>query len=162
MIRASIPTYRPVEEENGRSYTVFSIEFYQLGRFQAVEKRYRAFHSLHKQLKKVHVAVSPEFPPKRVRNWNSRVLEHRRKGLELYLQAVLKLNPVPKPVLSFMGIQAVSHDSSSESLLDTSESMISHQPIVSFVSDPFISANTSDSLMDMVVKGVTKGLYNES
>lgn len=160
MIRASIPSYHPVEEEHGRSYTVFLIEFCELGRFHRVEKRYRAFHSLHKQLKKV--VETPEFPPKRVRNWNSRVLEHRRKGLEQYLQAVLKLNPIPKTVLSFLGIQAVSRNGSSESLPGANAASMSHQPVVTFVTDPFVSPNVSGSLTNMVVKGVMNGLYENS
>ncbi|GAB6030555.1 hypothetical protein CHUAL_007420 [Chamberlinius hualienensis] len=158
MIRANIPNYYPVELEHGRSYTAYQIEFYHLGKLNRIKRRYRAFHLLHKQLKK-EADLQTEFPPKRVRNWNTRVLEERRKGLEHYLQEALKLNPIPKLVLSFLGI-TIFHD---EGVLqgDSAEQSFkrSHHPVVSFVGN---SSMFQCGLTNMVVRGVMMGLYKTS
>ncbi|MGH0170759.1 UNVERIFIED_CONTAM: hypothetical protein FKN15_059661, partial [Acipenser sinensis] len=66
---------------------VFKIDVLTSGRQHSVEKRYSEFHSLHKKLKKFIKA--PEMPSKHVRNWVPKVLEHRRLGLEIYLQCII-------------------------------------------------------------------------
>ena len=54
------------------------------------------------QLKKdYHTAP---FPPKRVRNTNPKVLEHRRVALEVYMQKMLRLTSTKQQVLNFLGI----------------------------------------------------------
>lgn len=54
------------------------------------------------QLKKdCHTAP---FPPKRVRNSNTKVLEQRRAGLEIYMQKMLRLASTKQQVLNFLGI----------------------------------------------------------
>ncbi len=47
---------------------------------------------------------TPEFPPKRLRNTSHKLLEERRAGLELYLQRLVRLNPVPGALLEFLGL----------------------------------------------------------
>ena len=51
----------------------------QTGHYYRVERRYSAFHNLNKQCKKLGL-ITPEFPPKRIRNTSAKVLESRRKG----------------------------------------------------------------------------------
>ncbi|KFM63732.1 Sorting nexin-24, partial [Stegodyphus mimosarum] len=106
MISALIPSFRQVQGNHGKHYTVFEIEVYASGKCHKVERRYRAFHSLHKQLK--HIINAPEFPPKKVRNLNPKVLEQRRKGLENYIQDLLKRKPVPKQLLTFLSLPGIS------------------------------------------------------
>lgn len=48
---------------------------------------------------------TPLFPPKRVRSSQPKVLERRRKGLEQYLQAMLKFGPSRAQVLAFLGVK---------------------------------------------------------
>ncbi|XP_067127895.1 sorting nexin-22-like isoform X2 [Centruroides vittatus] len=139
-------------------YHVFCIEVFVTGKCHKIERRYRAFHSMHKQLKKI--IQTPEFPPKRVRNWNSKVLEQRRKGLENYIQELLKMKPIPKELLSFLSLSAVDSGRSSNPIGNT-ESGHSHQPILTFVSNPYPETNeTPDSLPNVVVKGTIMGLYS--
>jgi sorting nexin-22/24 len=54
------------------------------------------------QIKKL--MKTPEFPPKKVLKWNSKVLEQRRLGLEAYLQGVVFHEAVPKAVFEFLEI----------------------------------------------------------
>nr|XP_008118914.1 PREDICTED: sorting nexin-22 isoform X2 [Anolis carolinensis] len=45
----------------------------------------------------------PDFPPKHVPNWMTKVLEQRRQGLEAYLQGILLYNRwLPKEFLDFL------------------------------------------------------------
>ncbi|RXM99909.1 Sorting nexin-2 [Acipenser ruthenus] len=80
-----IPSFRFEDSAMEKGYTVFKIDVLTSGRQHSVEKRYSEFHSLHKKLKKFIKA--PEMPSKHVRNWVPKVLEHRRLGLEIYLQS---------------------------------------------------------------------------
>ena len=55
------------------------------------------------QLRKTH--QTPEFPPKRVIHNTVKVLELRRAALEAYLQTLLLVEPPPRPLLDFLGVQ---------------------------------------------------------
>ncbi|MGH0170471.1 UNVERIFIED_CONTAM: hypothetical protein FKN15_059097 [Acipenser sinensis] len=99
-----IPSFRFEDSAMEKGYTVFKIDVLTSGRQHSVEKRYSEFHSLHKKLKKFIKA--PEMPSKHVRNWVPKVLEHRRLGLEIYLQTIIMENEVlPKIFLEFLNIR---------------------------------------------------------
>ncbi|XP_076356574.1 sorting nexin-24-like isoform X2 [Tachypleus tridentatus] len=85
MIRAFIPSFRQAEGEHGGHFTVYRIEVYVSGRCQKIERRYRAFHALHKQLKRL--VQTPSFPPKKMRNSSPKFIEQRRQALEHYVQS---------------------------------------------------------------------------
>ncbi|XP_019623747.1 PREDICTED: sorting nexin-24-like [Branchiostoma belcheri] len=102
MIDVSIPQFKQIESGDEKAYTVFVIEVCAAGRRHTLEKRYSELHTLHRELKKTY--LTPEFPPKRVRNWNPKVLEQRRRGLETYLQGLIHQDILPKILLDFLEI----------------------------------------------------------
>lgn len=158
MIYAFIPSFRQVHNQNSRQYTVYRIEVFASGKCRKIERRYRAFHSLHKQLKRF--MQTPDFPPKRVRNWNSKVLEQRRLGLENYLKDLLQMKPIPKEVLSFLSLAMTG--GTNYSPVDGLVSEQTHQPILTFMPNSYIenTISASGTMSDMVVKGVIFGLYS--
>ncbi|XP_077989014.1 sorting nexin-24-like [Glandiceps talaboti] len=161
MIKVSVPSFRQVEAEDERPYTVYRTTVTISGRTHSVEKRYSEFHSLHKQLKKtIH---TPEFPPKRVKNWGSKVLEHRRQGLEVYIQGLMEQDILPKSLLTFLQISNLpSRSLSYDSLNDLDgETGASHQPMLTYEDDPYLTTSTEDSLPDIISEGVKQGLYQE-
>ncbi|XP_006811683.1 sorting nexin-24-like [Saccoglossus kowalevskii] len=130
------------------------------GRTHTVDKRYSECHALHKQLKKT--ISTPEFPPKRVRNWGSKVLEQRRQGLEIYLQALMESDILPKSLLTFLKIsnlpsRSLSYDSLND--LDGETPGATHQPMLTYEDDPYLTTSTEDSLSDIITEGVKQGLY---
>ncbi|XP_064109722.1 sorting nexin-24-like [Macrobrachium nipponense] len=160
MIRAYIPRYRLVEGESGRSHYVYTIEVCYLGKVHRIEKRYSAFHSLYKELRKLYPTA--EFPPKRLRNTTSKVLETRRAGLELWLHSALLLQPSPPALLSFLQVSnyQLPHQECEGS---GSEESPSHQPMLIFTQDPYLAAHTSSTnLPNMLSKGVITALYDPS
>ena len=89
-----------------KSHTVYQVEVTtQTGNYYRVERRYSAFHSLNKQCRKSGIQYLSEFPPKRIRNTSAKVLESRRKGLELFIQSLARTNPIPGLLLSFLELQ---------------------------------------------------------
>lgn len=158
MISAFIPGYRQVQGNHGKHYTVFQIEVFLSGKCHKIERRYRAFHNLHKQLK--NLIHTPEFPPKRVRNLNPKVLEQRRKALENYLQVLLRRKPVPNHLLTFLSLPTVSPSSSVNSLNTLDDKVISHQPLMTFRPNPFLEQSGNDMLPDIVTRGVLLAFYS--
>ncbi|XP_054715781.1 sorting nexin-24-like [Uloborus diversus] len=157
MISALIPSYRQVQGNHGKHYTVFQIEVYSSGKCHTIERRYRAFHSLHKQLK--HILIAPDFPPKKVRNLNPKVLEQRRKGLESYLQDLLKRKPVPKQLLSFLSLPGISPASSINSFVDENKGAM-HQPVIMYSPNLYLEKNRNSLLPDIVSQGLLKAFYS--
>jgi hypothetical protein len=47
---------------------------------------------------------TPEFPPKRLRNSSSKVLELRRQLLEKYIKIMVAAKPVPEALLQFLDV----------------------------------------------------------
>uniref|UniRef100_A0A1B6DCT0 PX domain-containing protein n=1 Tax=Clastoptera arizonana TaxID=38151 RepID=A0A1B6DCT0_9HEMI len=97
MSELCIPSYRLVQDS--KPHYVYSVEVMNDCAQQRVEKRYSAFHSLHRELRKNF--TTPAFPPKRVRCSQPKVLEQRRLGLERYLQTMMKFGPSRTQVLAF-------------------------------------------------------------
>ncbi|XP_013394743.1 sorting nexin-24 [Lingula anatina] len=159
MIHITIPSFQKVEDENG-SYTVFCIEISVAGKFHELEKRYTEFEVLHKKLKKQKIQV-PEFPPKKVLKFNHKILEHRRQGLETYLQGVLANEKIPKSVISFLQVKLPDNNYGSfESLENLDEELkLNHQPVIAFTSDPFLQDPPTGTLPDIINQGVNMGLY---
>ena len=65
-------------------FQAYRVDVFQSGRSHTLFKRYSKFEELHKQLKKL--ILTPEFPPKKVMKFNTKVTEQRRVILEHYLQ----------------------------------------------------------------------------
>ncbi|XP_053128767.1 sorting nexin-22 isoform X3 [Hemicordylus capensis] len=111
----------------------------------------------------------PEFPPKRVPNWMSKVLEQRRQGLEAYLQGILLYNTeLPKELLEFLKLWHFQQDptaSNSDSLSDFSlhdtspRFLLSHRPVIRFHRDPYLLPSSTDLLPEMILSGVLQGFY---
>ncbi|TFJ98077.1 Sorting nexin-22 [Platysternon megacephalum] len=94
---------------------VFTVEVLCNGRKHTIEKRYSEFHALHKRIKKM--CKVPDFPPKRVPNWMSKVQEQRRQGLEVYIQGVLYYNKeLPRELLDFLKLRHFQQDAKASSL----------------------------------------------
>uniref|UniRef100_A0A7M4EC37 Sorting nexin 22 n=1 Tax=Crocodylus porosus TaxID=8502 RepID=A0A7M4EC37_CROPO len=172
--------------ERSAAHRVFKVEVLYNGRKHTVEKRYSEFHALHKRIKKL--CKVPDFPPKRVPNWMTKVLEQRRQGLEVYIQGVVYYNEeLPKEVLDFLKLRHGYQDPKGSSLAF----LLTHRPVLSFYKDPYIlhpatrepvgmlywgqttspatfplstpplipSSCFSDLLPDTVLSGVLQGLY---
>ncbi|XP_071449153.1 sorting nexin-24-like [Hetaerina americana] len=158
MIKVHIPQYRLVEKLSRKPFYVYVVEIVDGGDVYRVEKRYSAFHSLHRELRKQYETAA--FPPKRVRNSNHKVLEQRKQALESYLQAMLKYTPTRSKVLSFLGIQKPSP--SVESLNAVEEDYtIEHQPIYVYKKDPFIDADRNWRLSNSAVEGTFMAMFGD-
>uniref|UniRef100_A0A8C8S4B0 Sorting nexin 22 n=1 Tax=Pelusios castaneus TaxID=367368 RepID=A0A8C8S4B0_9SAUR len=96
--------------QEGDSHSgVFTVEVLCNGRKHIIEKRYSEFYALHKRIRKT--CKVPDFPPKRVPNWMSKVQEQRRQGLEGYMQGVLFYNKeLPKELLDFLKLRHFQQD----------------------------------------------------
>ncbi|XP_041464610.1 sorting nexin-24-like [Lytechinus variegatus] len=160
MIQVSIPGFRQIVSDDERPYTVYQINVKVSGRIHSIDKRYREFHALHKQVKKKF--DTPDFPPKKVRQLSSRGMEQRRVALEAYLQGLLDKDSIPKSLLTFLHVKnfrAISYDSLDD--LDTKETS-THQPVMSFESDPFLNASPPEGgIPDILTEGVRQGLYDD-
>ncbi|XP_039257393.1 sorting nexin-24-like isoform X2 [Styela clava] len=93
--------YRSVEER-GKQFYVYIIQTNVAGRSYKVEKRYSDLLALHKKLKKQ--LNTPAFPPKQIRNHDSKVLEARRIGLSNYFHVIAQGNLFTKTLLEFLDV----------------------------------------------------------
>uniref|UniRef100_A0A8C3FI93 Sorting nexin 22 n=1 Tax=Chrysemys picta bellii TaxID=8478 RepID=A0A8C3FI93_CHRPI len=138
MIAVSIPAVGPgaeAEPSPEKTHTVFTVEVLCNGRKHTIEKRYSEFHALHKRIKKM--CKVPDFPPKRVPNWMSKVQEQRRQGLEVYIQGVLYYNKeLPKDLLDFLKLRHFQQDAKASSL--DHGFLLSHRPVMIFHRDPYV------------------------
>jgi len=143
-----ISSYRLVRSP--KPYYVYTIEVSstELGLQGSIEKRYSAFHSLHRELKK-HF-TTPPFPPKRMRCTQLKVLEQRKKGLQVYLQEMFRFGPSRSHILNFLGL------SPSSSFMKKSLAM-DHQPVYRIVS---LSNYKTGSLPNIVLKGILSAFYH--
>ncbi|XP_076103953.1 sorting nexin-24-like [Mytilus galloprovincialis] len=159
MIRVAIPNHKKVEDGQN-TYTVFCLEVLDCssGKMTHIEKRYSEFEAIHKQVKKIPGMRIPEFPPKKVMKWNSKVLEQRRLGLQTYVQGVLQGDRLSKSMLNFLEI-SLPDCQSEESFEQSNENIPSHHPLLSFTADAFLQENNRSSLPDIIVQGVHMGLY---
>ncbi|XP_075713957.1 sorting nexin-22 isoform X2 [Rhinoderma darwinii] len=147
---------------------VFKLDVLFNGRRHTLDRRYSEFHTLHKLLKKT--CKVPDFPPKRVRNWMSKVQEQRRQGLEAYIQGVLWFNKeVPKELLDFLKVKHFPQSKkncSLEFLADITpgenSSQLAHKAVVGFYKDLYIFPPDTDLLEDIVLQGVIQGLYQKT
>ncbi|XP_046661690.1 sorting nexin-24-like [Homalodisca vitripennis] len=147
MSEVYISKYRLVQDS--KPHYVYTVEVLGNSIHQIVEKRYSAFHALHRELRK-HF-TTPAFPPKRVRCSQPKVLEQRRQGLEHYLQTMIKFGPSRAQIMTFLGIS----DNISER--ETTKS-VSHQPVfrVFLTSSHHPSRN---KLPDIITEGVLSAIY---
>ncbi|XP_062998321.1 sorting nexin-22 isoform X2 [Elgaria multicarinata webbii] len=156
-----------LDQSPEKARTVFKVDILCNGRKHSIEKRYSEFCALHKRIKKR--CQVPDFPPKRVPNWMTKVLEHRRQGLEAYLQGVLLYNrKLPKELLDFLKLWHFQQDSEAGSLeslggfslQDANPSyLLSHRPVISFRNDPYTRPSSTGPLPDTILSGVLQGLY---
>ncbi|XP_030742789.1 sorting nexin-22 [Echinops telfairi] len=145
---------------------VFRVEVLCRGRRHTVPRRYSEFHALHKRIKKLYKV--PDFPSKRLPHWRSRGLEQRRQGLEAYIQGILCLNQaVPKELLEFLRLRHFPTDPKAnhwgalgEFLPSNSSPQLLHRPVISFCTDPYVCAPSSEPLPSVVVSGVLQALYS--
>lgn len=157
MLRAFVPSFSQ-ENVSGKQFTVYKIVVLQSSKRHEIERRYSAFHALHKQLKGMH--PTPYFPPKRVRNFSPKFLEQRRQGLEHYLQGALTIRPVPQPLLNFLNLSSLSPAVSFTSLdAEEIDLTINHQPVLTFGKNSFVEIKRGN-LPDIISQGVLHGLYS--
>ncbi|XP_043933419.1 sorting nexin-22 [Protopterus annectens] len=178
MIAVCIPFVgQQVHGESQKKHTVFKVEVLTNGRKHVLNKRFKEFRALHRKIKKT--CQVPEFPPKRLSNWGSKEMEHKRLSLEVYIQGVLAENQnVPAEVLEFLSIRQYPTERKASTFEDSMEELSSlensfrlmHKPVVGFHSDPFAQSSmagtsyspegiSTDYLPDIVVEGVLQGLY---
>ncbi|XP_059159980.1 sorting nexin-24-like [Physella acuta] len=157
VIRVNIPSFRKVKEGD-ETYTVFSVDVWVSGRHHVIEKRYSEFEELHKQLKKI--IKTPEFPPKKVLKWNTKVLEQRRLALDSYFQGVVEQDPMPNVLLLFLETDMLDH--SMDLMKVEEEQKTCHQAVISLDACAYLQESKLDSLPDIVSVGVSMGLYSTS
>ncbi|GAB1605231.1 sorting nexin-24-like [Argonauta hians] len=161
MIRVSIPSFRKVEGENDRSYTVFYVQVWMSGRYNSVERRYTEFEDLHKRLKKL--IATPEFPPKKMLKWNPKVLEQRRQRLQLYIQTVCQTTGsngyIPPALFDFLELEPYEPGFQSIDHMLQEPVLCSHKPMVNFKDEAFLVDPNKSLLPDTIISGVCLGLY---
>ncbi|XP_012228759.1 sorting nexin-22-like [Linepithema humile] len=167
MYEVFISGYRLAEVSHGKPYYVYCIEILELktGTRYYIERRYSEFSALHRALKKDNTDIAP-FPPKRVRNSQPKVLEQRRAALELYIQKMLRLLATKQQVLNFLGIENEESNAShkriekvANGLMHDHPNILGHHPILTFHCDPYVQADSTSSLPDVVTNGVLLGIY---
>jgi hypothetical protein len=170
VIKIDIPRFERVIDPTGKEYTVYKVVIAKAGGTKEIIKRYSEFNNLHSRLNKTdQLPRNIEFPPKTLFTSSSAsTKEERRRKLKRFLQELCDLNPIPEQVLAFLGIsQPIQsnlmnsriHDnySSSEDLLDSS-TQYTHQPLLAFTTDPYLSEPTSED--DILLTGILDGIYN--
>ncbi|KAM4748963.1 sorting nexin-22 [Rhinophrynus dorsalis] len=156
MIEVYIPSVGHQVFKSEKTHTVFRVDVLFNGRRHTLDRRYSEFHSLHKLLKKT--CKVPDFPPKRVPNWMSKVQEQRRQGLEAYIQGVLSYNKeVPKELLDFLKLRHFHQSKKNCSL----ESQLTHKAVIGFYKDLYIFPPDTDILENAVLQGVLRGIYQQ-
>ncbi|RWS07816.1 sorting nexin-24-like protein [Dinothrombium tinctorium] len=154
MVRVLIPSFFKNETKKGHSFTVYCVEVYYNGKCHKVQRRYRDFYHLHREMKKLY--KTPEFPPKKVRNLNQKLIEQRRLALEKYLQAFIKNDFMPKEVIDFLCLPNENYEAKE----------LRHQSVIAFTTDyrdrspSHSGSSSSSSLPDIVVKGTLDGFYS--
>jgi len=156
MTQIFIPRYRLVDEPPGKPHYVYIVEVLDGDRHHRVERRYSAFHCLHRELRKSY--STPLFPPKRVRSSQPKVLERRRKSLEQYLQAMLKFGPSCAQVLAFLGVKKLKGSLECTDFA-VQDKTLDHPPIYNYKEDPYMQLEGKSHLPDIVIQGVLMGLY---
>ncbi|XP_076053424.1 sorting nexin-24-like isoform X3 [Oratosquilla oratoria] len=111
------------------------------------------------QLRKYHPTA--DFPPKRVRNTTTKVLEARRSGLEVWLHSALQIQPMPAQLLTFLHIHNF-QPPQIEQEESSSDSSPSHQPILYYSCDPHLLSRRTSSLPNTVTKGVLTAIYDQN
>lgn len=135
MVRVVIPSYSQSKSKTGQPFTVYNVDVYWNGRSHSLERRYRDFHELHCDLRKSRRCL-PDFPPKKLRNLSSKVVEERRHLLEVYLQAVASLPLLPRQLVQFLELprqpgDAIAVDDSC--LVDSdADEELTHRPAIGF------------------------------
>lgn len=139
MVRVLIPNHLECHSRSGQPYTVYCIEVYYHGKCTKLQRRYRDFYELNKALRKeMH---TPEFPPKKVRNLSTKLIEQRRQGLQAYLQGVVRDGCVPLILVDFLGLPeeaAYAPHILETGGLESSDELdeLSHQSLIGFNSQP--------------------------
>lgn len=180
MVRVVIPSYSQNRSKSGQPFTVYNVDVYWNGRSHSVERRYRDFHELHCDLRKSRRCL-PDFPPKKVRNLSSKVVEERRHLLEAYLQAVASLPLLPRQLVHFLQLQtvdSVADDCLLDSETDESAAAVTHMPVIGLRADLMRSRSqlgpeeritsaigtkgAGDCLPDVVIKSSLAAFYSLS
>lgn len=93
-------------QNNTAGYTEFSINVSHLGKNWLTKKRFSDFTALDAALKSSGVIVGAELPQK---NWFSKFdvdfLVKRAKALQLYLDRIIAINPVPSLIKEFLEVE---------------------------------------------------------
>ncbi|XP_063301950.1 sorting nexin-22 isoform X1 [Pelobates fuscus] len=156
MIEVYIPSVGHQVVKSDKPRFVFKVDVLFNGRRHTLDRRYSEFLALHKLLKKI--CKVPDFPPKRVPNWMSKVQEQRRQGLETYIRGVLYYNQdVPKELLDFLKLRHF-HSSRKNCSLD---SWLAHKPVVGYYKDHYVLPPDTDIIENMVLEGVLRGVYQQ-
>ncbi|EZA47274.1 sorting nexin-24 [Ooceraea biroi] len=165
MYEAFISGYRLADVSHGKPYYVYCIEVLEskTGTRHFIERRYSEFSALHRTLKKDNSEIAP-FPPKRVRNSQPKVLEQRRAALELYIQKMLRLLATKQQVLNFLGIENQEARASYQRMHNAGSmhhhpDTLGHHPVITYHCDPYVQADSTSDLPDVVTNGVLLGIY---
>lgn len=139
-----------------KAHTVYQVEVTtQSGRYYRVERRYSAFHALHKECRKYY--PTREFPPKKIRNTSAKVLESRRAALEHYIQGLAKVRPIPAKLTNFLELPA--------SIIEediASGGGASHAAVTGFTVDPYIAPPGRTKIPDILTQATLYAFYEDN
>uniref|UniRef100_T1L070 PX domain-containing protein n=1 Tax=Tetranychus urticae TaxID=32264 RepID=T1L070_TETUR len=154
MVKLIIPCYENRRVDNGQTYTVYMIDVYHNGSWRRIEKRYRDFYQFHKELKKI--CVTPNFPPKKMRNMNNNVIQERRKQLERYLQELLTNELAQPAIFQFLCLNQEEVKSHNE------WNHLRPQSMIVFKNDLITCPldGTKSKLPDIVLQGALEAFYS--
>ncbi|XP_003744933.1 sorting nexin-24 isoform X2 [Galendromus occidentalis] len=150
-----IPSTRTVEH-NSNKYVLYTVQVVDNYISLKFERRYSDFHSLNKTLRRLYPNLElPEFPPKKIRNLNDRVTQERKVLLEAYLQSAVDqlCYDLPGCLQDFLDL-----DKSTIGLLNDEDISSDHQPILSFVEEPF-KLSESPTLPNTIVDATLDAIY---
>lgn len=116
----------------------------------------------------------PSFPPKQMRNHDSKVLDARKAALSRYFHEIAQANLITKSLLDFLDVrhfpQSLAHDDSnlkdcipefrSLDFIDGVDEP-NHAPVFMYTGDKLFHDDYMLELDDIIIPGVLKGIYGE-
>jgi len=105
MLRIWLPEYYQIVSQEKKTFTVYQINVTtESGRYFSLAKRYSSFYNLYMKCRDKYF-LNIAFPPKKLSNTSSKILESRREDLEKYLQCLAKIYPLPIELIEFLELE---------------------------------------------------------
>ncbi|KAG5325176.1 SNX24 protein, partial [Pseudoatta argentina] len=161
MYEAFINGYRLADVSHGKSYYVYCIEVLEskTGTQHFIERRYSEFSALHRKVHYRGIDVK-KFMIYFFSNYSLAVTSQKSIKLEYWTKFVHKINKFSKKkqlILSFFNFSRI-HKAADNSV-HNHPNTLGHHPVLTFHCDPYVPADSTSSLSDVVTNGVLLGIY---